>query len=505
MSVVKKNIVASFVGNIWQVLMGLAFIPFYIKLLGAESYGLIGIFAMLQGVLSILDMGLSATVTRELARLSALSNNAQETRNFVRSLEIIYWVLAFLIGLIVVVMAPIFAHYWISANEFSSQTIEEVIRVMGFALALQWPASFYSGGLVGLQRQITLNGINIAISTLRGVGAVLILLFYASTIQVFFYWQIIISVINSFGLAFYLWRAIPRSAQRPTFEKKLVIDIWKFAAGISGITVLSTIFTQLDKIILSRLLPLHIFAYYTIASIVAMNLIRLVTPVFTAVYPRFTQFVELNEQKNLIDLYHKSSQFISVLILPVAFIVAMFSHEILLLWTQDLEVARESYLTLSILILGTSIFGLLHIPYALQLANGWTKLSFYTNLIALIFYIPMLIFMAYRFGALGAAISWLLLNVMEMVVPIYFMHKKLLRTEKWFWYRNDILSPLIMSFTISGIFRLIITESESQLKLALYILVASFFTLFGAIFSTPTTRHFLLNLIEKCKKHHRKI
>ena len=68
----KKNIAANFSGSIWQSLMSLAFVPLYIKFMGIESYGLIGIFATLQAMFVLLDMGLSATLNREMARLSVL-------------------------------------------------------------------------------------------------------------------------------------------------------------------------------------------------------------------------------------------------------------------------------------------------------------------------------------------------------------------------------------------------------------------------------------------------
>ena len=44
----KINVVANYLGQGWQGLMSLAFVPLYIKYLGIESYGLIGIFALLQ-------------------------------------------------------------------------------------------------------------------------------------------------------------------------------------------------------------------------------------------------------------------------------------------------------------------------------------------------------------------------------------------------------------------------------------------------------------------------
>ena len=44
----KSNFIANFIGQGWVALMSLAFIPLYIKYLGVEAYGLIGLFALMQ-------------------------------------------------------------------------------------------------------------------------------------------------------------------------------------------------------------------------------------------------------------------------------------------------------------------------------------------------------------------------------------------------------------------------------------------------------------------------
>lgn len=307
--------------------MGLAFVPLYIKFMGVESYGLIGIFASLLAILSLLDMGLSATLNREMARLSVLPGREQEMRNLARTLEIIYWCVAIFIGIVIMAIAPFIAHRWVKAGQLSPQTIEQALRIMGFAMALQWPASFYSGGLMGLQKQVHLNAINIGMSTLRGAGAVLILWLISPTIQAFFSWQIIISIINTCFLAFFLWHNLPSTEKRASFQKQLLAGIWRFAAGMSGISILVIILMQLDKIVLSKMLTLEMFGYYTLAGVVGMSLYRLIVPVFSAIYPRFTQLVSLGDQAGLKQLYHKSCQFVSVLILPVTVVVAMFSWE----------------------------------------------------------------------------------------------------------------------------------------------------------------------------------
>ncbi len=112
--------------------------------------------------------------------------------------------------------------------------------------------------------------------------------------------------------------------KRRVFRRELLLNIWRFAAGMTGITVLVTILTQLDKVILSRMLSLEMFGYYTLASVVAMNLDRFVGPVFSATYPRLTNLVALGATEEITRLYHKSAQLVSVLVLPAALVVALF-------------------------------------------------------------------------------------------------------------------------------------------------------------------------------------
>jgi O-antigen/teichoic acid export membrane protein len=209
MNILERNVSANFAGSIWQTIMGLAFIPLYIKFMGIESYGLMGIFATLQVVFGLLDVGLGSTLTREMARLSALPSKEQEMRNLVRTLEILYWCIAVFVGTLVVSLSPLIAHHWINAGQLSPRTIEQALLIMGFVIALQMPIGFYSGGLMGLQRQVLLNAINISIGTLRGAGAVLILWLVSPTIHAFLLWQIFISIIHTFFLAMFIWRRLP--------------------------------------------------------------------------------------------------------------------------------------------------------------------------------------------------------------------------------------------------------------------------------------------------------
>ncbi len=468
MSLLKRNIIANFAGQVWAALMSLAFVPLYIKFLGIEAYGLIGFFAMLQAAFQILDLGLSQTMNREMARYSTLPEKAGEARDLVRTLEFGYWAIGIAIGACVLIAAPFLAQYWIKAGTIPVKTIQQAVMIMGVVSALQWPLSFYDGGLMGLQKQVLSNSIKIGMSTLSSFGAVFILWKVSPTITAFFTWQIFISVLM---VAFYtaaLWRSLPPAGRPPVFNPNMLRTVWRFAAGMSGISLSAIILTQLDKVILSKLLSLEMFGYYVLAGTVSNVVpVMLVSPVFNALFPRFTSLGVMNDNAALKLLYHQGSQLMSVLVLPVAAVLVFFSFDLLLLWTGSAKTAGVAAPIVSILVVGMALNALMTLPYALQLSHGWTSIGLRINTLLIITLVPCIYFLATRYGAVGAAFAWIALNGIYMVIGVPLTHRRLLQGEMGHWFLEDILPPLGAALVITGIGRWMIGDSLSPVKMIL--------------------------------------
>ncbi len=500
MSLLKKNILANFAGSAWQTLMGFIFIPLYIKFIGIESWGLVGIFATLLATFGLLDMGLSSTLTRELARLSPLTQKKQEMCDLVRTLEIIYWSIAILIGITIILLNPLLTNHWIKPEHLSIKTVKQALLIIGLVVSFQMPITFYSGGLIGLQKQALFNTIKIFISTLRNAGAILILWLVSPTLKTYFLWHLIISIIHTIILATFLWKVLPTGERKASFKKQLLKKIWKFAAGVSGITILAVILTQLDKIILSKMLPLKIFGYYTLASMIAMILSRITAPIFQSIYPRFTQLISIGDEQRLTRLYHEVSQFIAVLIFPITIVITFFSYEILLFWTKDPSIAEKTHRLVSILICGTAINGIMNIPYALQLASGWTKLSVLKNVIAVILFIPIVIYSIKKYGAVGASFVWLTLNICYFFFEVPIMHCRLLSKEKWRWYFYDVSLPLISCILAVGIGKLLTNTLTTGWMILLRLSIITIFTFLLTALITPFTRNWAINILLNKKR-----
>ena len=440
---VALNVVANFIGKAWSGAIGLAFIPLYIRFLGVEAYGLIGIYFSLVALLNLLDMGLSSTLSRELARLSALPGSHQEARNLVRTMETIYWGIGLAIGLIIMGASGPIAHHWVHAEGLPPATVQRAIVIMGCVALFEWPAALYTGGLVGLQRQVLMNGVKAGMGTLQAVGAVLILWLVSPTILAYFTWQVLVVLLQTALLARSLWSSLHPAERPAAFERALLHKNWRFAAGMTGIAFLSTILMQLDKVVLSRYLTLESFGYYVLAFNVANALNMLVQPVFFAVFPRLSQLVTVGDRSGASALYHRTSQLLSLVALPVAIVIIFFSRETLLLWIRAPATVDRTYVLLSVIMIGSAFNAMMNVPYTLQLAYGWTRLMVITNTIASVLTVPLLLWAVRRYDAMGGAIAWIAINGGCFLFQIPFMHRRLLTGEMKRWYLNDNGVPIV--------------------------------------------------------------
>jgi len=456
---IRINILANLAGRTWFALMGLAFVPLYIGYMGIESFGLVGFFVTLVAVTTILDMGLTTTLNRELARLSALPDAAAEIRTLLHTLEIVYWGIAILTGALIVVTAPLIAEHWLQAETISKETVTRAVMMMGLTLAFQWPMGFYSGGLLGLQKQVWHNIVYASIATIRYAGVVLVLEFVSPTITAFFVWQAGTVLVGVFVSRLVLTKCLPRSSSARLFSARILRDISGFALGSAGITVTAVLLIQTDKLILSRILPLAEFGYYTLAWMVASVLFYITYPIYTAFFPRFSS-VSVSDPSMLPSLYRKASQLMAVAVIPLGITLAFFSREILSLWVADVRTIENSWMLMSLLVLGVTVNGMLHIPNALQLSQGWTNLILTCNTVAVFFLIPVMIFVAMNWGATGAAILWITLNVTFVCVIPLFMHRRLLATEKTGWYTYSLTVPFLITVMLSLIVKLISLKVE---------------------------------------------
>ncbi len=494
-----KNVAANYIGQGWRALMGLAFVPLYIKYLGIEAYGLIGIFALLQVWLILLDMGMKPALSREMARFTAGAHDAQSIRNLLRSIELIGVAVAGAVALGIWAASGWLATHWVNAKDMPAGVVAHAFAVMGLVAALRFIEDIYVSCIAGLQRQVLQNAVTSVMATVRGVGAVALLAWVSPTVSAFFLWQASISVITVTLFSGLVYHSLPSAPQPARFSMAALSGIWRFAAGIVTLDIMGLLLTQVDKVMLSRLLTLEAFGYYALAWALASSLKNMLSaPVTAAFYPRVAELAENGGEAAAGTVYHQAAQLVTVLNGSGTIVLMIFSCRILRLWTGNPSLTQHVAPLAAVMALGMLFSGTMAIPYQTQLAYGWTSLTIKVNIFAIGILVPAILLVVPKYGAIGAAWTWVPLNAGYILFQIPLMHRRLLRAEMWRWYFQDVALPLVAATAMAFLCRWVMPRGLGKLGEFSVLLITSGCVLAAAAVTAPIVRRQLIRYVRRC-------
>src|SRR5207253_309808 len=101
----------------------------------------------------------------------------------------------------------------------------------------------YISSITGLQHQVKQNVVSSLTATARGLGAVAVLAWISPTVEAFFLWQAIVSLVGVTVLALVVYGVLPPAPRAARFSLPALRLVWRFAAGMTAITLLSLLLT----------------------------------------------------------------------------------------------------------------------------------------------------------------------------------------------------------------------------------------------------------------------
>jgi O-antigen/teichoic acid export membrane protein len=499
MARLRDNVLANYVGQAWVAIMGIAFVPIYLRLLGIEQFGLIAFMLSLQTISLLLDMGTGVFLAREVAQRAHDSDRRESIRQLIRSFEWLIWPTAVLIAILVVSTSAQIAEHWLNPGHLGKETSAQAVGIIGLVVAMLWPAAFYASALSGLEQQKKLNVLVATFATLRYAGVVPILLYTNSGLLGFLWWHCLVAGLQSVCSALLLWRLLPESTQHARFQFSEILGAWHFALGVSTVTALGLLLSQMDRLAMSALRPLEEFGYYAVALTISGGLGRLVQPMFTAIYPRLSKLAAADDQVKSSELYHLSSQIVAAVVAAVASVVCIYAESILRLWTGNAVLSSQVALPLTLVFAGAAINGVMNVPYALQLAHGWTRLAALSNLIVIILFAPVYFFAVKVHGMTGAAAVWLVINFGYLLIVTPLLHRRLLQGELQQWYLHGILPPLIAAMSVVLVAKWVCPSVDRTISGATWVAAISVAALAASLLASKGFRNLLIAYLHQLR------
>ena len=452
----KRNILANYATQIYVTLVSILILPLYLKYMGAETYGLVGFFTMLQAWFNLLDMGLTPTVARETARFRGGATDALSYRRLLRALQLIFFAVAFLGGGVMFIFSALIADRWLNVQTLPLEQVELALQLMAVGVALRWMSGLYRGCISGSERLVWLGGFNAFVATLRFVGVLPILIWVGHSPAVFFTYQLLVAVVELAGLAakaFGLFPAVPMGQQlgwSPTSLFTPIKSVLKFSLTIAFTSSVWVMVTQIDKLVLSKLLPLADYGYFTLAVLAASGVMVISSPITSALMPRMARLQAEGDEAGLISLYRNATQMVAVIAIPACLVLALFAEQVLWVWTGDAHTAALAAPVLRLYALGNGFLAMAAFPYYLQFAKGDLKLHLIGNIIFVLLLVPLLVWATWQHGAIGAGYAWLGSNAVYFFSWVPLVHRRFSKGLHWKWLvqdLNQVLTPGLMAAT----------------------------------------------------------
>lgn len=491
----RRNIVACYASQIYVTLVGILILPLYLKYMGAEAYGLVGFFTMLQAWFNLLDMGLTPTVARETARFRGGATDALSYLRLLRAMQLIFFAVALLGGGAMFIFSGLIADGWLKVQTLALAQVQLALQLMAVGVGLRWMSGLYRGCISGSEELVWLGGFNAFVATLRFAGVLPVLIWVGHSPTVFFTYQLLVAVVELAGLtakAFGLFPAVPPGQQLGWSPASLftpIKPVLKFSLTIAFTSSVWVLVTQTDKLVLSKLLPLAEYGYFTLAVLVASGVMMISSPISGVLLPRMARLQAEGDEAGLISLYRNATQMVAVIAIPACLVLAFFAEQVLWVWTGDAYATAQAAPVLRLYALGNGFLALAAFPYYLQFAKGDLKLHLIGNVFFVLLLIPLLVWATWTYGAIGAGYAWLAANALYFLTWVGYVHHKIEPGIHGSWMLVDIFQIIVPSIAATLLIATVDFNGVTKMACTLYLVSVGATALFvSLIFSNFTRR-----------------
>ncbi len=447
MSVVKRNVIANLVGGAVLAALTVVITPMQINILGLEAFGIVGFITTLQIAFTAFDLGLSSTLTRELA--ADTSKDKQRSTELLRTASTIYWCSAVAIGVVIAAFAGQIAQRWFNATStISVATLEQSLRVIALYLALRWPVAVYVGILTGLQRMEMLNLLKVTVASVRLIGGVVVLLHWHS-LYAFLIWTLLNALLEVLAYALVCRWIHPSMPMRPGVSWMALRRVWRFSLSMNGLAILTVLLVQIDRLLISNMLTLEALGRYSLAYTTAAIIPAVISAIGSAVLPSFAAAHGQGSSESLLERYDVASRLMLYVIGLVTAVLIFFGEPLLTLWVNATAAAGASR-PLALLALGFLGSAVVSNAYQIAIATGQPNVALKISFLSAPPYVLCLYWLIVELGIDGAALAWLLLNAGYVVFLLPRVHHRILNIAVGPYLLHVLMPPAALALVCFG-------------------------------------------------------
>jgi len=411
-SLIARNTLLNLIGQVLPLLVAVIAIPFVVRGLGTERFGLLSLAWVVMGYFTIFDLGLGRATTKYVAEALGKGEGGQVpqiiwTALTVQAIMGIAGALA-LFGLTDLLVDRIL--------NIPNELLDEA-RLTFHLLALGIPVVMitgsFSGVLEAVQRFDLINAVRIPSSILTyllplvglylGLGlpgiVALILLARLGALIAFMAMNL----------------RIRPELREYSASINLLSRLFSYGGWITVSNIISPLLVYLDRFLIGSILTISAVAYYTAPYEAVTRLLIISGSLTMTLFPVFSALDRKENSWRQGCLFSRSVKYIFLTTGVAVVVICLFAEEILQIWLGA-DFVRESTVVLRLLAVGVLVNSLAYAPFALLQGIGRPDLPAKFHLIELPIYIVVVWLMVSHYGIIGAAAAWTLRVAFDMLL-----------------------------------------------------------------------------------------
>ena len=400
--ILARNAAGNLVSQCVPMAVAIVSMPWLIRGLGTDRFGVMTLAWMVLGYFSLFDLGLGRALTKMVAEKLGRSEDEEVP-------GLIWTAMTLMMGLGLVGTGTV---TWITpwlvndALKISGTLRDESLGAfyfMGAALPFLIGTSGLRGVMEAYQKLRTAN-------ILRTTTALAILLGPLALLPFTTDLRAAVGIVAAARLASFIghaWlclRVVPGMRQGSGFRRDFLRPMLGYGGWMTAVNVINPLMVQMDRFLVGALISTAAVTFYTTPYELITKGWFLSNAVLGVIFPAFaTSYVQ--DRRRTVLIFERCLRYVAIILFPLALVSIAAGHELLTVWLGA-DFARQSTQVMQWLALGVLLNGLAQVPSALLQGVGRPDITFKIHLAELPPYLLAAWVLTLRYGITGTAMAW---------------------------------------------------------------------------------------------------
>lgn len=466
----KAGAFLSYISIVLNNIIGLLYMPFMLRMMGQEEYGLYSLVVSVVAYLTVLDLGFANAIVRYTAKFRA-ENNIDEQYKMFGMFFILYCgigIIAFIIGLGL--------YYNVDTLFSSTMNLEELSKVrimmllMVFNVAITFPMSIWGAIITAYEDFVFQKMINIARIILNPIVMIILLsIGYKAVAMV-----AVITIFNISTLcinAWYCYNKLHIKVKFSRFKWGFIKEVSVYSFWIFLNVIMDRIYWSTGQFVLGIFVGATAVAVYAIAIQLQHIFMSFSTAISGVFLPKVTAMVTKdNNDEAVSDLFIRTGRIQYLIMAFILFGFILFGKQFIVLWAgRDYE---DSYIIALLFFIPLTIPLIQNLGITILQARNQMKFRSLLYLTIALCSLGVSIPLSKLYGGIGCAIGTALALIMgQIVVMNIYYYKKVHINIPRFWYEIVKMSvfPVLLTLAVWILLQYILLDSWLLLGIGIFI------------------------------------